>query len=156
MASSVTPAVRKPKDSHSSVHLMMPKRKVESTTSGPLPKKIVSLPALKKPGPTIVALPYPKPGLGVVYPVIGINVRTINVTTPATTDGYQLFDPIEPTLLPFVVGLPGPKGDPGPLWAAPDVALQAPDSQEEQGAVGGWNGERERESRDTGIAVVTV
>lgn len=113
VASTVNPAIRKAKDSHSSVHLMMPKWKVESMTRGPFPKKIVSLPALKKPDPTIVALPYPK--LSLVYPIVGINIRTVNVTTPVPADEYQLFGPIEPTLLPFVVGFPGPKGDPGPL-----------------------------------------
>lgn len=89
------------------------KPKLENTTKDPIPKKLLPLPVLKNTDSTIVALPHTKPTFG-AYPVIRMNVQSINLTTLAATDGYPLFDPIGPTLFPFVMGLPGPKGDQGP------------------------------------------
>uniref|UniRef100_A0ACB8F046 Uncharacterized protein n=1 Tax=Sphaerodactylus townsendi TaxID=933632 RepID=A0ACB8F046_9SAUR len=106
-------AMKKPASTSRSLLPATVKHKLENATKDPIPKKLLSLPALRKTDSTIIAVPYIKPTLG-AYPVIRTNVQSINLTTLAATDGYQLFDPIGPTLFPFVVGLPGPKGDRGP------------------------------------------
>lgn len=113
MASTTKPVVKKAGNSSRIILPVTIKPKLENTTKDPIPKKLLSLSALKETDSTIVAVPYTKPTFG-AYPVIRMNVQSINLTTVAPTDGYQLFYPIGPTLFPFVMGLPGPKGDQGP------------------------------------------
>lgn len=113
--STMKPMVKKTQNLSISLHPVTVKQKPELITKGPVSKKTISLPALRQTYPTIVAVASTKPTLGAVYPVIRINVRDISLSTPAATEGYQLSGPIEPTLFPFVMGLPGPKGDPGPM-----------------------------------------
>lgn len=89
------------------------KRKLEKVTSGPTSKEVVIQPAMAKSSPTVATVSYTKPALGEAYPVYETHGHNSDFITLAAADGFQDFNPVGPTLFPFVIGLPGWKGDPG-------------------------------------------
>uniref|UniRef100_K7GEC1 Thrombospondin-like N-terminal domain-containing protein n=1 Tax=Pelodiscus sinensis TaxID=13735 RepID=K7GEC1_PELSI len=111
VSSTVKPMGKKIENSSS--HPMTMKQNPENLTDGPIPKKLVSLPT-RKSIPSQVPLLYTKATPGSVHLTSRTRVQVFNLTTPAAVDGFQVFDPIGPTLFPLLLGLPGFKGDRGP------------------------------------------
>ncbi|KAK9392454.1 collagen alpha-1XXVII chain [Crotalus adamanteus] len=120
--SSQTPGTTKPttknrRNSSSSRSPATTKRRWEKVTSGPTPKEVVIQPTMKKPSPTMATVFYTKPAFGEAYHVYETHGHNSDFITLAAADGFQDFNPVGPTLFPFVIGLPGWKGDPGPPGA---------------------------------------
>lgn len=111
--STVKPARRRIDNTTSSVHFVTLKQTPQTPSNGLLPKKHVS-PPTRKVDPSSVPLVYTKSPLGSARPVSRARAQAFNLTTPAATDGYQIFDPLGPTPFPFLVGFPGVKGERGP------------------------------------------
>lgn len=109
--STVKPTRRRADNATSSIHFVTLKQTPQTPTTGPLPKKHLPTPT-RKGDPGNVPLVYTKPPLGAARPVS--RAQAFNLTTPAATDGYQIFDPLGPTPFPFLLGYPGVKGDRGP------------------------------------------
>lgn len=111
--STVKPMRRMTDNTTSNVHFVTLKQTPQNPSNGPVPKKHVPSPT-RKVDPSNVPLVYTKPPLGSARPVSRARVQAFNLTTPAVTDGYQVFDPLGPTPFPFLLGYPGVKGERGP------------------------------------------
>lgn len=111
--STVKPMRRMTDNTTSNVHLVTLKQTPQNPSNGPVPKKHVPSPT-RKVDPNNVPLVYTKPPLGSAHPVSRARAQAFNLTTPAATDGYQIFDPLGPTPFPFLLGYPGVKGERGP------------------------------------------
>ncbi|NWR99295.1 CORA1 protein, partial [Motacilla alba] len=119
--STVKPLRKVTDNTTSSVHLVTLKQTPQNPSRGPIPKKPSPT---RRVDPSIIPLVYTKPPLGSARP--SSRARAFNLTTPAATDGYQIFDPLGPTPFPFFLGFPGVKGERGPqvhsgssqLWRA--------------------------------------
>ncbi|NXR71417.1 CORA1 protein, partial [Pycnonotus jocosus] len=109
-SSTVKPMRRVADNTTSSVHLVTLK---PTPSHGPTPKKHVPSPT-RRVDPSIIPLVYTKPPLGSARPGSRARAQPFNLTTPAATDGYQIFDPLGPTPFPFLFGYPGVKGERGP------------------------------------------
>ncbi|NXQ76941.1 CORA1 protein, partial [Quiscalus mexicanus] len=107
--STAKPLRRATDNTTSSVHLVTLKQTPQNPSHGPFPKKPSPT---RRVDPSIIPLVYTKPPLGSARP--SSRARAFNLTTPAATDGYQIFDPLGPTPFPFLLGFPGAKGERGP------------------------------------------
>ncbi|NWW31594.1 CORA1 protein, partial [Panurus biarmicus] len=113
-APSTVKAMRRVTDNTTSnVHLVTLKPTPQNPSRGPAPKKHVPSPT-RRVDPSIIPLLYTKPALGSARPSSRARAQALNLTTPAATDGYQIFDPLGPTPFPFLLGYPGVKGERGP------------------------------------------
>ncbi|NXA77012.1 CORA1 protein, partial [Thryothorus ludovicianus] len=111
--STVKPVRRVPENTTSNIHLVTPKQTPQNTSRAPLPKKHLPSPT-RRVDPSIIPLVYTKPPLGSARPSSRARAQPFNLTTPAATDGYQIFGPLGPTPFPFYLGYPGVKGERGP------------------------------------------
>ncbi|NWR06325.1 CORA1 protein, partial [Paradoxornis webbianus] len=109
----VKPVRRVADNTTSSVHLVTLKPTPQNPSRGPIPKKHVPSPS-RRVDPSVIPLVYTKPPLGSARPSSRARAQALNLTTPAATDGYQIFDPLGPTPFPFLLGHPGAKGERGP------------------------------------------
>ncbi|KAG8141843.1 hypothetical protein E2320_006511 [Naja naja] len=114
MPSTTKPMMKSRRNSSSSHSPVPTKQKLEKVTGGPALKEVMIQPATKKSSPTVATAFYTKPALGGPYPVYETHGQNSDYITLAAVDGFQDFNPVGPTLFPFVIGLPGWKGDPGP------------------------------------------
>lgn len=112
-ASTVKPMRRMTDNTTSSIHLVTLKQTPLNPSIGPIPKKHVLSPT-RKVNPSDIPLVFTKPALGSARPVSRARAPVFNLTTPAATDGYQIFDPLGPTPFPLLLGYPGVKGERGP------------------------------------------
>lgn len=112
--STTKPMMKSRRNSSSSRSPVTTKHKLEKVTGGPAPKEVVIQPAMKKSSPTVATVFYTKPALGGPYPVYETRGPNSDYITLAAVDSFQDFNPVGPTLYPFIIGLPGWKGDPGP------------------------------------------
>ncbi|NXS93200.1 CORA1 protein, partial [Jacana jacana] len=103
--STVKPMRRMADNTTSNVHLVTLKQTPQNPSNGPVPKKHVSSPT-RKVDPSNVPLVYTKPPLQSAQPSSRAKAQTFNLTTPAATDGFQIFDPLGPTPFPFLLGSP--------------------------------------------------
>ncbi|KAJ7403849.1 hypothetical protein BTVI_74774 [Pitangus sulphuratus] len=108
-ASTVKPTRRATDNTTSNVHLVTLKPTPQNPRHGPIPKKHVPSPTRK-----VDPLVSTKPPLGSAHPTSRARAQPFNLTTPAATDGYQIFDILGPTPFPFLLGYPGVKGERGP------------------------------------------
>ncbi|NXQ46616.1 CORA1 protein, partial [Catharus fuscescens] len=110
--STVQPARRVTDNTTSSVHLVTLRQSPLAPSRGPGPKK---------PSPSRRADPSAIPPLD-TRP--GSRARPHHNLTTAATQAYPLFEPLGPTLFPFLLGYPGVKGERGPqvcsgsLWCS--------------------------------------
>ncbi|NWS25262.1 CORA1 protein, partial [Polioptila caerulea] len=111
--STVKPVRRVPDNTTSSVHLVTLKPTQQNTNHGPVPKKHLP-PPTRRVDPSLIPLVNTKPPLGSARPSSRARAQPFNLTTPAATDGYQIFGPLGPTPFPFLLGYPGMKGERGP------------------------------------------
>ncbi|NWT92961.1 CORA1 protein, partial [Urocynchramus pylzowi] len=107
--STVKPLRRLTDNTTSNVHLVTLKQTPQNPSRGPVPKKPSPT---RRVDPSIIPLVYTKPPLASARP--SSRARAFNLTTPAATDGYQIFNPLGPTPFPFLLGYPGVKGERGP------------------------------------------
>ncbi|NWU21009.1 CORA1 protein, partial [Dyaphorophyia castanea] len=111
--STVKPMRRVTDNTTSNVHLVTLKQTPQNPSRGPIPKKHMPSPT-RRVDPSTIPLVYTKPHLGSAWPGSRARAQAFNLTTPAATDGYQIFDPLGPTPFPFLLGYPGVKGERGP------------------------------------------
>ncbi|NXQ61629.1 CORA1 protein, partial [Anthoscopus minutus] len=109
----VRPLRRGTDNTTSNIHLVTLKQTPQNPSRGPIPKKHMPSPT-RRVDPSIIPLVYTRPPLGSAQPGSRARAQAFNLTTPAATDGYQIFDPLGPTPFPFVLGYPGVKGERGP------------------------------------------
>ncbi|KAI1232066.1 hypothetical protein IHE44_0007119 [Lamprotornis superbus] len=110
--STVQPVRRVTDNTTSSVHLVTLK---QTPSRGPVPKK--PSPS-RRVDPSIIPLLSTRPPLGSAQPSSRARAPH-NLTTPAATDAYPVFEPLGPTPFPFLLGYPGVKGDRGPQVLKP-------------------------------------
>ncbi|NXF86174.1 CORA1 protein, partial [Eubucco bourcierii] len=111
--STVKPSRRMTDNTTSNVHFITLKQTPQSHSNRPVPRKKVPAPTMKG-DPSHILLVHTKLPLGSAHPTSRTRTQAFNLTTPAATDAYQIFDSLGPTPFPFLLGYPGVKGERGP------------------------------------------